>query len=83
MVEIGTFEAKTHLTQLLDRVAKGERIMITRRGKPIAMLVPPESPVATDVAAVVQDMLALRDQQGPKLGRRLTVRKLIEEGRRF
>ena len=83
MVEIGTFEAKTHLTQLLDRVAKGERIMITRRGKPIAMLVPPESPVATDVAAVVQDMLALRDQQGPKLGRGLTVRKLIEEGRRF
>ncbi len=83
MVEIGTFEAKTHLTQLLDRVAKGERIMITRRGKPIAMLVSPELPVETDVAAVVRDMLALRDEHGPKLGRGLTVRKLIDEGRRF
>jgi len=41
MESVGTFEAKTHLTRLLERVAKGERIVITNRGKPVAMLVPP------------------------------------------
>ena len=40
MDTIGTFEAKTHLTRLLDRVAAGEQITITRHGTPIARLVP-------------------------------------------
>jgi prevent-host-death family protein len=39
---VGTFEAKTHLTRLLERVARGQRIVITNRGRPVAMLVPPE-----------------------------------------
>jgi prevent-host-death family protein len=40
MDTVGTFEAKTHLTRLLDRVAAGEQITITRHGTPIARLVP-------------------------------------------
>jgi prevent-host-death family protein len=40
MDTVGTFEAKTHLTRLLDRVAAGEEITITRHGTPIARLVP-------------------------------------------
>jgi len=40
MAIIGAFDAKTHLSALLDRVAKGERITITRHGVPAAMLVP-------------------------------------------
>jgi prevent-host-death family protein len=40
MDTIGTFEAKTHLTRLLDPVAAGEQITITRHGNPIARLVP-------------------------------------------
>ena len=40
--EVGTFEAKTHLSQLLDRVEEGQSIYITRRGKRVAQLVPPE-----------------------------------------
>ena len=83
MLEVGTFEAKTHLTALLQRVARGERITITRRGEPVAMLAPHEKQPEVDVAAVVQEMLACRDQAGPTLGRGLSVRKLIEEGRRF
>ncbi len=39
--EVGAFEAKTHLSRLLDRVEKGERIFITRHGKRIAELAPP------------------------------------------
>jgi prevent-host-death family protein len=38
--EIGVFEAKTHLSQLLQRVAEGERFIITRRGERIAELRP-------------------------------------------
>ena len=40
MREIGSFEAKTHLAQLLDSVAGGAEVVITRRGKPVARLVP-------------------------------------------
>lgn len=39
MTEIGTFEAKNKLSELLDRVEKGEEIVITRRGRPVAKLV--------------------------------------------
>lgn len=83
MTRVGTFEAKTHLTRLLGRVAKGERIVITNRGQPVAMLVPPEPSQRADVAALVKQMLQARDEQGPTLGRKLTVRQLIDEGRRF
>jgi prevent-host-death family protein len=40
MDTVGTFEAKTHLTRLLDRVAAGEQVTITRHGTPVARLVP-------------------------------------------
>ena len=39
MASVGTFEAKTHLSDLLDRVARGEKITITRHGVPAALLV--------------------------------------------
>ena len=40
METVGAYEAKTHLPRLLDRVARGEEIRITRNGRPIARLVP-------------------------------------------
>lgn len=40
MREVGAFEAKTHLSSLLDDVAAGETVMITKRGSPVACLVP-------------------------------------------
>ena len=39
MITVGAFEAKTHLSSLLDRVAEGEEVLITRHGKPVARLV--------------------------------------------
>lgn len=82
MTEVGSFEAKTHLPQLLERVAKGERIIITKRGKPVAMLVPPPPESRPNVKEVVKAMLAFRDKEGPTLGKELTIRGLVEEGRR-
>jgi len=43
MARVGVHEAKTHLSRLLQRVAAGEEIVITRGGEPIARLVPIES----------------------------------------
>ena len=40
MFEVGAFEAKNMLSALLDRVERGEEIVITRHGKPVARLVP-------------------------------------------
>ena len=40
MEAVGSFEAKTHLPKLLERVARGEKITITKHGKPVAMLAP-------------------------------------------
>ena len=80
MERVGSYEAKTHLPKLLERVAKGERITITKHGLPIAMLVPvgPESQCSPKEA--VKEMLEFR--KGRKLGG-LSIREMIEEGRRF
>jgi prevent-host-death family protein len=40
MDSIGAYEAKTHLPRLLNRIARGESVTITRHGRPVARLVP-------------------------------------------
>ena len=40
MIEVGAFEAKTHRSSLLERVSRGEEVLIRRRGEPVAKLVP-------------------------------------------
>jgi len=81
MKSVGTYEAKTHLPRLLSQVEKGESITITKRGKPIAKLVPADAAETKDVKQVIEEMLNYRDQHGPVLGDDLTIRKMIEEGR--
>ena len=81
MKSVGTYEAKTHLPRLLSQVEKGESITITKRGKPIAKLVPADAAEQKDVKQFIEEMLNYRDQHGPVLGDDLTIRKMIEEGR--
>jgi prevent-host-death family protein len=81
MEMIGAFEAKTHLSALLDRVAKGEKITITRHGVPAAVLMPiagAENKLTHK--EVVDGMRALRRRVKPG---KMTVREMIEQGRRF
>ncbi len=79
---VGSFEAKTHLPQLLKRVADGEQFTITKHGKPIARLVPATAVTSKpDVRQVIEELKAF--QKGNTLGEDLTIRDLIEEGRRF
>ena len=76
---IGSFEAKNHLSALLDRVSKGESITITRRGLPVAMLVPPKERPDEGVKKAIGAIHQLR--KGNKLGK-LTIQNLQNEGRR-
>ena len=82
MTSVGTFEAKTHLTQLLERVSKGERIMITNRGKPVAMLVPPEVDQERDTARIGREMIEYRDRVKRTLGS-ASFRDIAHEGHRY
>jgi len=79
MTTVGAFDAKTHLTALLRRVSKGETIRITRRGVPIAKIVPAGAGDREDPREVVQEIRELR--KGAKLGK-ISIRELINEGRR-
>ena len=79
MTTVGVYEAKTHLAQLLDRVAQGERITITRHGVPVATLSPAEPADRRPVREVIEELKRFR--RGNRL-RGLTIRQLIEEGRK-
>ncbi len=60
METVGAYEVKAHLPKLLDRVAKGEQIIITRHGSPVAILQPANRNKQIDVAAVIRKMRKIR-----------------------
>ncbi len=80
MSSVGSFEAKTHLAALLDRVAKGETVEITRRGVPVAKLVPAGPAGRRGLKKVAQQIRELR--KGNRL-EGISIHELINEGRRF
>lgn len=77
MREVGAFEAKTHLSELLAAVAAGETITITRRGRPVARLVP----VAPDRGEALARLRALRDRIPAPVGA-ADILSARDEGRR-
>lgn len=77
-MDIGAYEAKTHFSQLLERVEKGERITITKHGKPVALLVPTEPTRKRPVAEVIEEILEFR--KGNRLNG-LKIKDMIREGR--
>lgn len=79
MKTVGVYEAKTHLARLLDEVERGECITITRHGKPIATL----RAVETRRRSPEELIAAFREfRERHPLGD-VTVRELIEEGRKY
>ena len=80
MESIGSYEAKTHLPKLLERVKEGEEFTITKHGVPVAMLVPVSGPRRADIAEAIDQLKAF--QRGHRLNG-LSIREMIEEGRRF
>lgn len=81
MREVQASDAKTHLPQLLDAVERGETIVITRHGRPIARLVPEAERRQAEIRAAIDAIKALR-RTGPKLSAE-EIRALINEGRKY
>jgi prevent-host-death family protein len=79
MQSIGTYELKTHLSDVLDAVEHGQTVVVTRHGKPIARIVPSGAAEREGVKAAVQSLLNFPRTRLPK---GVTIRKLIDEGRR-
>ena len=79
MESVGAYEAKTHLPKLLERVAEGQHITITKQVVPVAGLGPDDSEKSVDVREVIQSLRRFR--KGNRL-EGLTIREMIDEGRR-
>lgn len=57
MTEVGAFEAKNKLSALLERAERGEEIVITRRGRPVAKLVPFQSAPGSEQARLAAERI--------------------------
>ena len=79
MREIGAFEAKNRLSSLLDEIERGEEIVITRRGRAVAKLVPATSAFDHEKARAAARRI-VRRHHGVRLDD-LALKDLINEGR--
>jgi prevent-host-death family protein len=85
MAKVTAFEAKTRFGELLERVARGEEVVITRHDKPVARLIPEGGTRFDDVRRGVQGLRALQQQIRKRAKAKLSkaeVRAAIDEGRR-
>ena len=85
MTIVGSFEAKTKLAELLDRVEAGETVTITRHGKPVAKLVPAgvDGEERARRRALIDEIKRKRAgwDRGAKPGS--TIADLVKAGRRY
>jgi prevent-host-death family protein len=82
MAEVGLFDAKSRLSELVERALAGESVVITRRGVPAVRLVPVDEAVDRAAAGRALVETIRRERTGRTLGPDLTIRQLIDEGRR-
>lgn len=84
MSTVGSFEAKTKLAELLDRVEAGEIVTITRRGRAVAQLVPVKSEDERErLRKLVEEIKRTRVGRGKPAGPGTTIPELIKAGRRY
>lgn len=84
MAKVTAFEAKTHFGELLDRVSKGEEVVITRHDKPVARLIPEGAKRLDDVRRAVAGLRELQQRIRRRSKAKLSdreVRSAIEDGR--
>jgi len=78
--KIGAFEAKTHFSQLIEKVEHGTDFIITKRGKPVAKIVPFTQETGMTFKEAVEKLMELRKLYRGKPGS-FDIRAAIEEGR--
>jgi prevent-host-death family protein len=79
VVHVGAFEAKTNLSKLLERVRLGDRVVITLRGVPVAVLVPPGEVERGQIVETIRKLDELRSRTKAGSG---SLRALWVAGRR-
>jgi prevent-host-death family protein len=79
MKTVGAYEAKTRFAELLRDVERGETVIVTRHGSPIARLSPIDHD-QVDAEAAMEEIHRFRREHRPTLGG-ISIRELIEEGR--
>jgi prevent-host-death family protein len=87
MASVTAFEAKTRFGKLLERVARGEEIVITRHEKPVARIVPEGRSTLGEVRVAAAGLRRLRDRIAKRRGDKPTpthaqIVRLIQDGRR-
>ncbi|MGD0766988.1 MAG: type II toxin-antitoxin system prevent-host-death family antitoxin [Tepidisphaeraceae bacterium] len=83
MVRVATNEAQAHLAELVLRASRGETILITERGQPMAKLIPAGATPQLSMSQE-QTILALRDiRSRTTLAPGQTLKELIREGRKY
>jgi prevent-host-death family protein len=85
MTTVTALEAKTRFGELLDRVSRGEEIVITRHEKPVARIVPEGRPALSHVRLAAEELKALRQEMTRRRGFRPLkndeIKKAVAEGR--
>ena len=84
-MKIGIYEAKTHFAQVIERVERGERVIITKRGKAVAEVRPPGDAPSSDEFERALARLEERRRNRPGRRRALTAAEIVaarSEGRR-
>ena len=83
-IVVGSFEAKTKLAELLDKVEAGESVTITRRGKAVARLVAVQSDdEQARLRELVDEIKRTRVGRGKPAGPGTSIPELIRAGRRY
>ncbi|HWL70453.1 MAG TPA: type II toxin-antitoxin system prevent-host-death family antitoxin [Geminicoccus sp.] len=84
MTEVGILEAKTHLSRLIEQVEKGEEVVITRHGKPVARLVRPlPRKEGTDIERLRQAFAKVDALGDVEELRGVSAVELVHAGRRY
>ena len=79
MERVGIYDAKAHLSEIVERVESGAEVVITRRGKAVARIVPMKAPAKDSRTVAAKRIRKLREKWA--IGR-VNIGKLIDEGRR-
>ena len=77
-MELGVYQAKTHLPELINRIALGEEVTITRHGKAVARLLSVAPPKELDVSSAINELKTF----GASRSIEIPLSELIAEGRR-
>ena len=78
--QIGAFEAKTHFSQIIEKAEQGEDFIVTKRGKPVAKIIPFKQEAEMTFKEAVEQLKEFRKHYRGKPGD-FNIRKAIEEGR--